>query len=177
MAGAMARRAALALTGLALVFPGCAPARAQNDLAVPFDPARFLAFAASSAEFQRRAASLAATRETRPEVRAFAGEMLRFRERQLPRLAELARAGGQPWPPELEPEHRVVLENLEPLDYLALSRRSMEVQMQALEQEERGYEAAARSGQGEVKRLAEETLPELRRWREEARRAWTAIAP
>ena len=61
-------------------------AAAQDRGPEPFDPARFLGFAASSAEFQRRAATLAAERDTRPEVKAFAAEMVKYREGQLKRL-------------------------------------------------------------------------------------------
>ncbi|TCZ54657.1 DUF4142 domain-containing protein [Roseicella aquatilis] len=173
----LARRAPRAITrraALALALLG-GPALAQE--APPFDAGRFRAFAASSAEFQRQAAALAAARDTRPEVKAFAAAMLRFREDQLQRLERDVRTGGGPWPPALEPEHRVVLENLQPLDYLALSRRYMEVQQQALEQEERGYAAAARQGAAEVRQGAEAMLAEVRRWQAEARRAWAAVAP
>jgi putative membrane protein len=181
MAAETTRRTAIRSGGCALAWLGLlasAPVAAQDRPVPPFDPARFLAFAASSAEFQRRAAEFASTRDTRPEVRSFAGEIARFRERQLVRLREAVMAlGEQPPSSDLRSEHRVVIENLEPLDYLALSRRYMEVQMQALDQEARGYEVAARDGQGAVRILAEESLPEIRRWREEAQRAWAAIAP
>lgn len=56
-------------------------------------------------------------------------------------------------------EHRVVLENLEPLDDLALSRRYAEVQVQALEQEIRGYVVAGHGTDEGMKRLAAEMLP------------------
>ena len=69
--------------------------------------------------------------------------MARFRAEQLGRLRRIAEERGLQLPKEEEFEHKVVLENLEPLDYLALSRRYAEVQVQALEQEIRGYEAAA----------------------------------
>jgi hypothetical protein len=101
-------------------------------------------------------------------VKDFATSMLRFREQQLARLGASA---------ELQPEHRAVLENLEPLDHLALSRRYMEVALQSLDQEVRGYEAASQAGQGGTKALAEEGLPEIRRWREEARRVLAKVMP
>jgi predicted outer membrane protein len=170
------RRATLLAAGASLGLTLLAAA--QQAATAPFDSRRFVAFAVSSAEFQRRAASVASLRDTRPEVKAFAAGMTRFREEQLERLRAASDSTGIPVPPPgLEPEHRVVLENLEPLDYLALSRRYMEVQLQALEQEARGYEIAVREGQGATRNLAEETLPEIRRWRDEARRVLAAVSP
>ncbi|MBB5696379.1 DUF4142 domain-containing protein [Muricoccus pecuniae] len=148
-------------------------AAAQDRGPEPFDPARFLGFAASSAEFQRRAATLAAERDTRPEVKAFAAEMMRYREGQLKRLETLRGAVA----PALQAEHQVVFENLEPLDYLALSRRYMEVQMQALEQEERGYEAATRLAPPELRSAAAAMLPEILRLQQDAQRALEAVRP
>ena len=174
MASRMTRRATLSLCGLAL---GGA-AKAQQGGAAPFSQERFLNFAASSAEFQRRAAAIASSRDTRPQVKAFATDFLRFREDQSRRLREaIVAAGGRGEAPELEQEHRVVLENLEPLDYLALSRRYMEVAMEALAQEERGYQAASGAAQGAVRQLAGDVLPEIRRWRDRAQEAWQAVAP
>jgi predicted outer membrane protein len=166
---------AVALAGLE--FFSDLPAMAQERTAPPFDPIRFFAFAASSAEFQMKAASIASARDTRPEAKAFATAMLQFREEQRRRLQAAAEGTGVRVPaPDLEPEHRVVLENLEPLDYLALTRRYMEVQLQALEQEVRGYEAAVREGQGSVRGFAQGSLPAIQRLREEARQVLATVA-
>jgi nitrate/TMAO reductase-like tetraheme cytochrome c subunit len=105
----------------------------------------------------------AASKDTRPEVKEFAREMARFRGQQVERLRAVAQERSLRLPgPEDELEHRVVLQNLEPLDYLALSRRYAEVQVQALEQEIRGYEAAARGADDATKQLSAEMLPQLR---------------
>jgi len=144
----------------------------------PVDPGRFLSFAHSSAVLQERASKLAASKDTRPEVQEFAREMARFREQQVERLRAVARERGLPLRgPEEELEHRAVLENLEPLDYLALSRRYAEVEVQALEQEVRGYEAASQRTDEATERLAAEMLPELRRRLGAARRMHDAVKP
>lgn len=141
------------------------------------DSGRFLVFAHSSAMLQERASRLAASRETRPEAKEFAGEMARFRGQQLGRLRAVAQERGLRLPTEEVFEHRVVLENLEPLDFLALSRRYAEIQVQALEQEIRGYEAAAQGADEDMKRLAAEMLPQLRQRFEAARRMQDAVKP
>src|SRR5919107_1628665 len=134
-------RRALLLSGGAFAIAPLVPgspisAAAQNVAgdARPMDPGRFLAFAYSSAVLQERASALAASRDTRPEVKEFAGEMARFRGQQLVRLRAVAQERSLTLPAVEEFEHRVVLENLEPLDYLELSRRYTEVQGQALAQ-------------------------------------------
>src|SRR4051812_3486496 len=86
MASGTTRRAFL-LSGAAVMIVPFVPgspisAAAQNATADarPVDPGRFLAFAYSSAVLQERASALAASRDTRPEVKEFAGAMARFRE-------------------------------------------------------------------------------------------------
>jgi putative membrane protein len=126
---------------------------------------------------QERASVLAASRDTRPEVKEFAGEMARFRAQQLVRLRTVAQERSLTLPGQEEFEHRVVLENLEPLDYLALSRRYAEVQIQALTQEVRGYEAAEQRADDSIKRLAAEMLPQVRQRLEAAHRMHDAVKP
>jgi predicted outer membrane protein len=179
-----ATRRALLLSGraaaIALLLPGSSiPAGAQNAAADagPVDPGRFLAFAYSSAMLQERASALAASKDTRPEVKEFAREMARFRGQQLSQLRAIAQERGLTLPAEEEFEHRVVLENLEPLDYLALSRRYAEVQLQALAQEIRGYEAAEQGADEGMKRLAAEMLPQVRQRLEAARRIHDSVKP
>jgi putative membrane protein len=178
-----ARRALLLSTAGALLGPGVLgplPARGQappTEAPRPVDPGRFLAFAHSSAVLQERASTLAASKDTRPEVKEFAREMARFRGEQLGRLRAVAQERALQLPKDEEFEHKVVLENLEPLDYLALSRRYAEVQVQALEQEIRGYEAATRGSDETMKRLAAETLGQLRQRLEAARRMHSAVKP
>lgn len=187
MRPASARRRARHLSGgaaaiaalLALGFPVPSAAQGQAPAAEarPVDPGRFLGFAYSSAVLQERASKLAASKDTRPEVGAFAREMARFREGQLERLRAAARERDLGLPAEEEFEHRVVLENLEPLDHLALSRRYAEVQVQALQQEIRGYEAASQGTDGAMKQLSAEMLPQLRQRLDAARRMHGAVQP
>jgi putative membrane protein len=183
-AGARAAAAlALLLGGAVASVPGAmaqgeGPGGGATEAARPVAPTEFLGFALSSAAMQGRAASLAASRDTRPEVKGFAQEMVRFREAQAERLRAFAQAHGIAVPEgAAEFGHRVVLQNLEPLDYLALSRRFAEVQVQALEQEVRGYEAAAASPDDALKGLAEAMLPQLRQWLDGARKAYDAVRP
>jgi putative membrane protein len=183
MRSAAARRALLvstagALLGLGVLGP--LPARGQapaTEASRPIDPGRFLAFAHSSAALQERASILAASKDTRPEIKEFARGMARFRGEQLGRLRAIAQERGLQLPKDEEFEHKVVLENLEPLDFLALSRRYAEVQVQALEQEIRGYEAAAQGSDEALKQLAAQTLGELRQRQEAARRMEAAVKP
>ncbi|SDB74734.1 DUF4142 domain-containing protein [Belnapia rosea] len=151
---------------------------AQNAVAErPVDPGRFFDFAYSSAVLQERASALAASKDTRPEVKDFAREMAQFRGQQLDRLRAISQERSMRLPVEEEFEHRVVLENLEPLNYLALSRRYAEVQVQALGQEIRGYEAAERGADEGMKQLAAEMLPQVRQRLEAARRMHDAVKP
>ena len=170
--------AVVVLLGLGSPIPSKSQGQAPVAEVRPVDPGRFLGFAHSSAVLQERASRLAASKDTRPEARDFAREMARFREQQAERLRAVAQERGLRLPgPEEEFEHRVVLENLEPLDYLALSRRYAEVQVQALEQEIGGYEAAAQGSDEAMKRLAAETLGQLRQRLEAARRMHSAVKP
>ncbi|WP_159710783.1 DUF4142 domain-containing protein [Geminicoccus flavidas] len=169
-------------TALALLAPQLPPAavmaqEAAAPAAEPIDRSEFLAFAHSSAVLQEQASTLAASRDTRPEVKEFAQGMVAFRLEQIARLQEVARAENVTLPEGKQFGHRVVLENLEPLDYLALSRRYAEVQVQALEQEILGFQAAERSQDEVLTRLAAETLPQLRDRLDAARAMMQAVEP
>ncbi|WP_201861220.1 DUF4142 domain-containing protein [Microvirga soli] len=153
---------------------GPSGAPAQNR---PIEPQEFLRLAYSSATLQGQAAKLAASRETRPEVRSFAASAADFRFGLLQRLEALARERSLPLPSVKEFEHQVVIENLEPLDYLALSRRYAEIQVQALGQEIGIYQAASRSPSTEIKTFAEQVLPELQRQQEGAQKMYEAVRP
>ena len=74
--------------------------------------------------------------------------MVEFRRGQIARLEGAARDNKAAIPTLAELGHRQILENLEPLDYLALSRRYAEFQVQALEQEMQIYGGAANSPEG-----------------------------
>jgi predicted outer membrane protein len=130
----------------------------------------------SAALLQERAATLAAARDTRPEVKAFAAEMSAWRHGQLGRLRGYMQEVGMR-PPPLLPEHEAAWEGLEPLDYLALTRRYAELQVQALEWEIRAYEEATRASDPSLAALAREMLPDLRRMIEGARGAHAAAGP
>ena len=175
-------RALLGLVLLALPGPtsiavaqGLAPSAATQPS--PADPARFLDFAHSSNLLQARAAELAAAKGTRPEVKSFAQGMIAFRAEHLQRLQSLAQGQGRTFPVVKEFEHQVVLENLEPLDYLALSRRYAEVAVQALEQELRAYRSAASSADPALKGFADEGLPQLEQRLDAAKKVLEAVRP
>jgi putative membrane protein len=169
---------------LALLAPQLPPApvlaqeaSAPAAEAEPIDRGEFLVFAHSSAVLQEQASTLAASRDTRPEVKEFAQGMAAFRLEQIARLGDVARAENVTLPEGKQFGHRVVLENLEPLDFLALSRRYAEIQVQALEQEILGYQAAERSQDEVLTRLATETLPQLQDRLEAARAMMQAVEP
>jgi putative membrane protein len=136
--GALARLclAATAWGAAAIVAPAAAqPIQpAARSRQVP-DAETFLQLAHSAAVLQVQAAELAGSRDTRPEVRAFARQMVEFRREQIASLLSAARERKLAVSPVPALEHKVILENLEPLDSLELSRRYSEVQVQALEQE------------------------------------------
>jgi putative membrane protein len=155
--------------------PTSAPPAAQA--ARSLDSRTFVRLAHSSASVQARAAELAATRETRPEAKAYAQRMVEFRRGEIARLEGAARDNKVAISTPAELEHRQILENLEPLDYLALSRRYAEFQVQALEQEMQIYGGAANGPEGWPRALAAETAPELRRFLEEAREMQKAVGP
>jgi len=160
--------------------PPLAPLAAQEATAPatePVDRGEFLAFAHSSAVFQEQASTLAASKDTRPEVKEFAQAMAAFRLEQIARLRDAAQAEGVALPQGKQFEHRVVLENLEPLDYLALSRRYAEIQVQALEQEIQGYHVAEQSPDEVLKKLAAETLPQLQERLKAARGMLQVVGP
>lgn len=179
------RRSLIAAIALVTALPGTIPAvRAQGQgapgsaaQARPIQPDEFLRLAYSSASLQGQAAKLAASRETRPEVKSYAAAAADFRLNLLQRIETFARERNMPLPSVKEFEHQVILENLEPLDYLALSRRYAEIQVQALNQEVGIYQAASRSPQPEIKAFADQILPELQQQREGAQKMYDAIKP
>jgi len=120
---------------------------------------------------------LAASKDTRPEVKQFAGEMAQFSGQEKERVRAFSQQHGLTLPRDEEFEHKVVLENLEPLDHLALTRRYAEVEVQALEQQVRGYEAASQGSDTALKEFATELLPELRQRLDAARRMHDAVKP
>ncbi|WP_405029716.1 DUF4142 domain-containing protein [Methylobacterium sp. BE186] len=139
--------------------------------------ATFVRLAHSSATVQARAAELAATRDTRAEAKAFVQRMVEFRREQIPRLEAAAREHKVPLPKQPELEHRVIVENLEPLDHLELTRRYAEFQVQALEQEIQIYGGAANAADEWMRVLAGETAPKLRTLLDQARSMRQASGP
>ena len=110
-------------------------------------------------------------------MRRFAQTAVEFRTEHLRRLEALARDYGLTLPAVMEFEHQVILENLEPLDFLALSRRYAEVQVQALEQELQIYRAAMQAPDEALSSFARQTLPQLEQQLEGARKALAAVQP
>lgn len=172
-----------ALMGMALAVAASPNlAHAQGSPAAPeqaraIEPQEFLRLAYSSATLQAQIAKLAASKETRPEVKGFATTASEFRTGLLKRIETFAGEQKLQLPNVKEFEHQVIVENLEPLDYLALSRRYAEVQMQALDQEITIYQAAGRSSQPGLKSFAEQVLPELQQQHAEARKMFDTVKP
>jgi putative membrane protein len=154
-----------------------APASAQ----APATPAKqgvaeFVVSARSSAMLQLKAAEIAAKSDARPEAKQFAQEMTGFRQAHLRAIEALATANKIALPAELNFEQKVLIENLAPLDFLALSRRYAELQVQALEQETQEYEQAANQA-GAAAGLITEYLPQLRQQLDRARGMAKAVGP
>jgi putative membrane protein len=158
-------------SGRALAQPTGVPAPAQS-----VDASRVLSLAQSSNAMQARASELVTSRDTRPEARSFAQAMLEFRRALGSKLEGLARERNLKLPTVLEFEHQTVLENLEPLDALELSRRYAEVEIQALEQELQIYHSVPASDES-LHAFANDTAPKLQQRLDEARRARQAIGP
>ncbi|MGG5819673.1 DUF4142 domain-containing protein [Falsiroseomonas sp. HW251] len=163
---AVIRRALLLLTV-------AGAARAQTAAVPNEGPLRALY---GLADLQRRAATVAASRDTRPEVKTFAAEMAAWREVQLPRLRDFLSGRGIA-SLDMTEDQRTVWQALEPLDHLELSRRYAEVQVQALDLEVPAYEAALASTDPSVRALAEEMLPTLRRVLDRARQVHDGVKP
>ena len=180
------RRLVITALVLGAALPGAVqPARAQGPQGAPGEtaqtreikPEEFLRLAYSSATLQGQAAKLAASRETRPEVKSYAAMAAEFRLGLLQRIEAFAKERNLPLPSVKEFEHQVIIENLEPLDYLALSRRYAEIQLQAVGQEIGIYQAASRSNSAEIKSFAEKVLPELRQQQETAQTMFDTVKP
>ncbi len=150
--------------------PATAPARTVGT-------ADLLRLAHSSAVLQARTSDLVASRDTRAEARTFAQGMVSFRREQIPKLEGAARANGLPVSSALEFEHQAIIENLEPLDQLELSRRYAEVQIQALRQELQVYDASQSASAEWVKRLIDEFRPELQRMLDGAIQLRKSVGP
>ncbi|HEX2724873.1 MAG TPA: DUF4142 domain-containing protein [Beijerinckiaceae bacterium] len=174
----IAAGAALSASALSTSFhPVAAQPAATAPAPQAIDPATFVRVVRSLAILQARAAEHAASRETRPETRAFAQKMAAFRGEQLPKLDAVARERQVAVGAVLEFEHQVILENLQPLDSLELSRRYAELQLQALEQEIRAYGAAERAPDERLRGYAAELRPRLEQLLEEARAMRQAVGP
>lgn len=175
------RRAAASLMVLALLGAASA-AWAQAASGAPartrsVSPQEFLRLAYSSATLQGQAAKLAAERDTAPDVKSYAASAAEFRARLLRRIEAFARDKGLQLPGAKEFEHQVIIENLEPLDYLALSRRYAEIQIQALDQEITIYKTTSENGGEPVREFAAQVLPELEQQRAGALKMFETIRP
>jgi len=162
-------RAVLMALALCAAQPACA--QAQDDAG------RFVEAAYASALFQERISRLVAAKDPRPGIKALAARVRDFRAAQLPALGRLAAVVGVEVRDTLDLELRSIIENIEPLDYLALSRRYAEAESQALDKEIAAYELAARSGSQEVRDYAAATLERLRGFGKEARDELAAAGP
>ncbi len=167
---AMSRRH-VALAAVAFWAAGMAGSRADDAAG------RFIEAAYSSALFQARISRIAAAKDPRPGIKALAERVRDFRAAQLPELARLAGTAGIGVRDTLDLELRSIVENIEPLDYLALSRRYAEVEVQALGREIAAYEEAARSDMQPVRDYVASTLGRLRDLDAAARAELSAVAP
>jgi predicted outer membrane protein len=143
----------------------------------PIEPPEFVQLAYSSALLQEQAAKLAAGRDTRPEVKSAAAAAAESRTTLLHRLEGFAKERNIPIPAAMVFEHRVIIENLEPLNALELSRRYAEVQVQSLEQEINIYRAAGRSPDQGLKAFATQILPGLQQQLDDARTLFQSVRP
>jgi putative membrane protein len=168
--------AALALGSMVPGHPERALAQAAGAPVQGVDAARFLSLAHSFNAMQARASELVASRDTRPEARSLATAMLEFRRALGAKLDGLARERNLTLPTALEFEHQTVLENLEPLDALELSRRYAEVEVQALPQELQLYRAAPASDES-LRALANDTAPKIQQLLDDAGRTRQSLGP
>lgn len=139
--------------------------------------ATVLRLALSSARMQARAADLVLKGDVRPEARQLAEAIAAFRRGQIARLEAVAAEHGIAVPGVLEFEHQVQLDNLAPLDFLALARRFGEVELQALEQERAIWQRAAGAAEPWLTGLAGEMLPRADGLLGEARKAGAGLLP
>jgi putative membrane protein len=160
---------------LFLVAPAPAYAQAPGAAAGGQAVSEFLKSAYSSALLQLKAAEITAGRDVRPEAKQFAQEMIPFRQNQLQRIETLAGPNQAVLPKSLAFEQQILIDNLRPLDFLALSRRYAELQVQALEQEANAYEAA--SGNAAAAPLTGEYIALLRQQLDRARGVKNAVGP
>ena len=157
-----------------LILCAASPKRAYAQNAAQ----RFVEAAYASAVFQARISEIVATKEARPEIKALAERVRDFRATQLPELVQLARGAGIEVRDTLDLELRSIVENMEPLDFLALSRRYAEVETQkTLDKEISAYEEAARSGPQSIREYASATLGRLRDLGKTARDGLAAVRP
>ena len=166
-----------AVTAPMPLFAQPAPVAPAEHAARPLSAETFVRLAHSTAVVQASAAELAASREARPDAKAFAQRMVEFRRGQIAKLEGLARDNQIAIPAKPEWQHRVILENLEPLDFLALSRRYAEFQVQALEQEMQIYGGAADGAEVWIRAFAAGIAPGLQTFLEEAREMKKAVGP
>ena len=138
---------------------------------------RFIEAAYASAVFQAKISRITASKDPRPGIKALAERVRDFRASQLPELAQLAGKTGVEVRDTLDLELRSIVENIEPLDYLALSRRYAEVEVQALGREIVAYEEGARSEAQPIRDYVAATLGRLRDLEAAAQAELSAVAP
>jgi hypothetical protein len=138
---------------------------------------RFIEAAYASALFQAQISRITAAKDPRPGIKALAERVRDFRASQVPELARLAETTGVGVRDTLDLELRSIVENIEPLDYLALSRRYAETEVQALGREIAAYEEATRSDAQPIRDYVASTLGRLRDLEMAAKTELSAVAP
>ncbi|MBK5958416.1 hypothetical protein CCR97_09370 [Rhodoplanes elegans] len=168
-----------ALAGVA--FGVLVPRFAAAQAPAPADPnagaAAVLRLALSSARMQARVCEIVLAKDVRPELRGLAETIVAFRREQVPRLETVAREHGVAVVPVLEFEHQVALDNLAPLDFLALGRRFVELQQQALEQEITIWRRGQGAAEPWLAALAGEILPRIEALLADARKGAVVVVP
>ena len=137
------------------------PSPALSQTMAPQTLAQFLTGALSVATLQARASEMILTRDATPEVKGFAENVLSFRRNHIAQIESLANERGVKVASEPTFEQRVILQNLEPLNFLALSRRYAEMQVEGLEFELLTYEKTAAVADAALKGFAAEWQPQL----------------
>lgn len=137
------------------------PELAKSQTSQSQDLAPFLTGALSVATLQARASGIIVGREAVPEAKKFAQQAVEFRRAHIEQIHSIAKQRDILVGSEPTFEQRVILQNLAPLEFLALSRRYAELQVDALEFELAAYAKAAASPEPTVKEFLIKWHPQL----------------
>ncbi|MFL9827304.1 hypothetical protein [Rhodoplanes sp. SY1] len=168
---------ALADVTLGVLVPRFAAAQAPAPAGPNAGAAALLRLALSSARMQARVCEIVRAKDVRPEVRGLAETIAAFRREQVPRLEAVSGEHGITVSPVLEFEHQIAIDNLAPLDFLALGRRFVELEQQALEQEITIWRRGQGAAEPWLAALAGESLPRIEALLADARKVAVGVVP